>query len=187
MKTCLKAPKSMPNNGSAQKKEWDIRPVADTVFELQAVSQLILAAFVEFIAADYTTEGVAEIQDYVRPSELRKRIVAGKCFILIAVRHGRPVGMIEVEDYRHLTLLFVDKECHGQGIARALVESAIVRCCSRYPKSAAVTLTVHASRYAVPFYKRLGFVPRGSEVVENGRIFQPMARPLSPSVPTDRG
>lgn len=139
--------------------------MANSPAEAAEVSELILSMFAEFVAPDYTETGIAEIRRYVMPQELQQRATED-CFVLVAATDSTVVGMIEVQAADHITLLFVDKAHHGQGIARALVESATERC--------GTPLTVHASRYAVPFYQRLGFLLAGPERSENGRVFQPM-------------
>jgi ribosomal protein S18 acetylase RimI-like enzyme len=70
---------------------------------------------------------------------------------------ARIVGVIEVRQFRHISLLFVDDRFQRQGIARALVRHAVARCLSRRPDLRQIT--VRSSPYAVPIYERLGFLP----------------------------
>ncbi|MFO7820449.1 MAG: GNAT family N-acetyltransferase [Lentisphaeria bacterium] len=162
-------------------KAWIIRPLSNIGIEVEAVTRLVLDAFTEFIAADYTPEGRQEIEEYLNPKEFSTRIRSGKFFILVAASRDKNelIGMIEVESLQHITLLFVDKRHHGQGIARALLEAAVNRCRSGSPSDAMPKITVHASRFGVPAYKRLGFIPQGPEKQQDGRVFLPMV--LSPN------
>ena len=61
----------------------------------------------------------------------------------------------------HVDLLFVEKEMHGQGIARELVRRLLD--IARRNDPSAERVTVNATRYAVPFYARVGFASLGEE------------------------
>ncbi|AJR06424.1 GNAT family N-acetyltransferase [Photobacterium gaetbulicola] len=71
---------------------------------------------------------------------------------------GSVVGAILVKEYWNLSNLFVDPHYHHQGIARQLINAALEECRGRSPKQA---ILLNASRYAVNFYQKLGFVPNG--------------------------
>ena len=68
------------------------------------------------------------------------------------------VGAVLVKEYWNLSNLFVDPAYHHQGIARQLINKALEECKSRSPKQA---VHLNASRYAVNFYQKMGFVPNG--------------------------
>ncbi|MBY5945013.1 GNAT family N-acetyltransferase [Photobacterium rosenbergii] len=68
------------------------------------------------------------------------------------------VGAILVKEYWNLSNLFVDPAYHHQGIARKLISKALEECKANSPKQA---IHLNASRYAVKFYQKLGFVPNG--------------------------
>ena len=71
----------------------------------------------------------------------------------------------------HLCLLFVEKACHRQGIARALF-SALRDHCRTAPDTPRIT--VNSSPYAVGAYRRLGFRTTGDERTVDGIRFTPM-------------
>lgn len=71
---------------------------------------------------------------------------------------GSVVGALLVKEYWNLSNLFVDPAYHHQGIARQLINKALEECKTRSPKQA---VHLNASRYAVNFYQKLGFVPNG--------------------------
>jgi GNAT superfamily N-acetyltransferase len=98
----------------------------------------------------------------------------GRCIHLAAWRAGELVGIVLVKDFWNLCSLFVAPALQRSGIGRLLVESAAKRCRGRSPKDA---LWLNAATDAVPFYRRLGFVPRQStQPLPPG--FQAMQRPL---------
>lgn len=88
-----------------------------------------------------------------------------------AFRRGRLVGIIALTRRSHLCLLFVEKACHRQGIARALF-SALRDHCRTAPDTPRIT--VNSSPYAVGAYRRLGFRTTGDERTVDGIRFTPM-------------
>ncbi len=139
------------------------------------VVNLVARSFNEFIAPDFPEEGIDEFFSYANPRALRKRS-DGNHFVLVAESGGVITGMIEIREMRHVSMLFVDKSFHRRGIGKGLLNTALERIESesRPPKK----LTVHSSRFAVPFYESLGFVRSGEEKVIHGVIHVPMALAL---------
>ena len=130
------------------------------------VCALVERCFREFVAPDFPPEGVEEFLSFAAPETLAERLEDdGR--VLVAEEEGRIVGMIELKGCEHVTLLFVDSAAHGRGLGRRLE-----LCREGDPEVEKVT--VNASRYAVPVYRRLGFEPAGPERTENGVTFHPM-------------
>ncbi|PSU35597.1 GNAT family N-acetyltransferase [Photobacterium lutimaris] len=71
---------------------------------------------------------------------------------------GNIVGTILVKEFWNLSNLFVAPQFHRQGIARQLVAKALEVCEERSPKQ---SVQLNASKYAVNFYQKLGFIPNG--------------------------
>lgn len=140
------------------------------------VVNLVARSFNEFIAPDFPEEGIEEFFGYSNPRALIKRS-DGNHFVLVAETEGTIAGMIEIREMRHVSMLFVDKAFHRRGIGKELFRAAIdrIKSESRPPK----TVTVHSSRFAVPFYESLGFVRTEEEKIIHGVIHIPMALALS--------
>ena len=136
------------------------------------VSNLVARSFNEFIAPDFPDEGIEEFFGYSNPRALVKRS-EGNHFVLVAEAEGSIAGMIEIRERKHISMLFVDKAFHRRGIAKGLLTAALDRIESggRAPKK----VTVHSSRFAVPFYESLGFVRTEEEKIIHGVIHIPMA------------
>ncbi len=152
----------------------DYRPMrpADT----EAVSRLILAAFEEFIADEYTDEGRREFARFVEPAALTARTTEGHLFLL-AEAEGRLAGVIELRNHDHVSLLFVDQSFQHQGVARELLTRALA--VARPARPDLERVTVNSSRFGVPVYERLGFRQTGPERTVNGIVFIPMAHELA--------
>ncbi|MCY4583911.1 MAG: GNAT family N-acetyltransferase [Chloroflexi bacterium] len=141
--------------------------------EEEEISRLVMRAFDEFVAPDLPEGGREHFNEYASPARLgapeRRRET------VVAVSGGRPVGVGRIgrrNETPHVDLLFVEKEMHGQGIARELVRRLVD--IARENDPAAERVTVNATRYAVPFYARVGFEPSGEEQTVGGIISTPM-------------
>jgi GNAT superfamily N-acetyltransferase len=135
------------------------------------VCDLVARVFKQFVANDYPADGVEEFFRYSNPAAMALRREAGE-LILVAQAGSEIIGMLELDQPDQLSLLFV--ETAGHGVGRRLVEQALEIWRTRAPGGERVR--VHASRYAVPFYRRVGFTEEGPETTENGITYLPMVR-----------
>jgi GNAT superfamily N-acetyltransferase len=133
------------------------------------VCTLVERVFNEFVAPDYPPEGIEEFFRYAEPEAMAQRVELGDR-VLVAEQEGAMVGMIELMGNDHIAMLFV--QVRGRGIGRRLVERALLLCREASPPPDEVR--VHASRFAVPIYERLGFESEGPERTENGITYLPM-------------
>jgi GNAT superfamily N-acetyltransferase len=146
-----------------------IRPMVEA--DVAASITLALGVFDKFVANDCTPEGVASFREWAAPTALADRLRTG-AIALVAEQDEQLVGLVEFMGADHLAMLFVDPAVQGEGVGRRLFEEALRRADRVSGHSADVR--VHASRYAVPFYRRLGFRETGPERDENGIRYVPM-------------
>jgi GNAT superfamily N-acetyltransferase len=139
-------------------------------------SGMIARSFQMFVAPDYSDEGAQTILDYIAPEALAEH-VRENCFTIVARADDLIVGLIEVRNHDHISLLFVDEHYQRRGISRELLKRAIELCRKHVPDL--IELTVNSSPYAVPIYTRLGFERVGPEEVRNGVRFTTMTLILS--------
>ena len=124
---------------------------------------LVWQVFCAFEAPDYGPEGTAAFRRFLWNSQETDALdvwgaYEGQRLLgVLATRRGR----------RHIALCFVDGDHHRQGIGRALFRALLAESCAR-------PITVNASPYALPFYRKLGFVPTGPEQTADGIRFTPM-------------
>ena len=148
------------------------------VGEETALSALVMRMFDEFVAPDLTDEGKKSFRDYAAPARLREP--DRRRATLVAVSGEQLVGVGRIGRRRetdHIDLLFVDKTMHGQGIGRELIERLLD--IARRNNPTAERVTVNATRFAVPFYLRVGFQPMGGEQTLSGIISMPMEAKLT--------
>ena len=150
--------------------------------EEEELSRLVMRALDEFVARDLPEGGREHFNDYASPARLGAP--ERRQDTVVAVIERRPVGVGRIgrrNETPHVDLLFVEKEMHGQGIARELVRRLLD--IARKKDPSAERVTVNATRYAVPFYARVGFASLGEERTENGIISTPMEIALAEERP----
>jgi predicted GNAT family N-acyltransferase len=139
--------------------------------EETAVCDLVNRVFDEFVAPLFAQEGVREFRTYTQPDAMRHRSQADH-FVLVAAAPDQIAGMIEMRDWSHVSLLFVNKEFQGRGISRELLRQALDICQEQRPHLRQVT--VNSSPNSVRTYERLGFRATSPEQLVNGIRFTPM-------------
>lgn len=134
---------------------------------------LVWDVFQEFEAPEYCEEGVAEFKRYIDLDAIREKLDKDELDMWVCINEGRVVGVIALRPPCHISLLFVDKYYHHQGIARALFEHVL---CNIKEEGTHTEMTVFSSPYAAGYYRRMGFVDTDTEQTVNGIRFIPMRR-----------
>jgi GNAT superfamily N-acetyltransferase len=140
------------------------------------ISQFIKRVYDEYVANDYSEEGNNYFYDWIAASKLFERQQKGES-ILLAFTGSKIVGVIETRDINHISLLFVDKEYQGQGIARKLLLESIRNCFRNGNKPE--KFFVHASPYSIAIYRKLGFTETGNLQEQHGIKYLPMELSLN--------
>lgn len=135
------------------------------------ISQLVQRVFEKFVAPDYTTEGFTTFMQFINPATIYSRNFRGNSYTLVCRAGDRIVGILEVQGWKHILLLFVDGDFHGRGIAKEMMRRVLELC---RDKGETDTITVNASPYGEPIYRRLGFIPVSPQTVKDGIKFTPM-------------
>jgi len=148
--------------------EFTIRQA--TVEDVPSVARLIENVFCAYVAPDFSVEGVEEFKRYIQPNKMISRLEDH--LLIIAFYETLPAGVIEIRNYDHVSLLFVDPAFQMKNCARSLFNTAMNIC--RQNKPDLNMVTVNSSPFAIPVYTRLGFITNGEEKVINGIRFTPM-------------
>ena len=139
--------------------------------EEDIVCKMVIDCFNQFIEPGYSDEGNREFTNYVKPNLLRKRLKNGN-YSFVALDKDEIVGVIEMRNINHISLLFVKKEYQNIGIAKKLLELSIDK--SKNINHLISVIEVNSSPYAVEIYEHMGFIPIDAEQVVNGIKFVPM-------------
>lgn len=156
-------------SGDDLPEECVFRPIQTG--EEDAVHELVARVFSAFVGPAYSEEGRREFLNYIQPGALLQRTGAGYVSFVALVR-GELVGVIEIRDCRHVSLLFVEARFQRRGIARGLLRYALRRCMRATPDLQQIS--VNSSPNAAETYERLGFRPVASVQVRHGIKYVPM-------------
>jgi GNAT superfamily N-acetyltransferase len=143
--------------------------------DVPEVCAMVNRVFDEFVAPEYSSEGIREFRRYTAPNAFGERAHSNH-FSLLAWAETKLVGMIEVRSHDHVSLLFVDPGFHHRGIAKELMRRTVQIC--RTGETTPSEISVNSSSYAVPIYEKLGFRRAGEKQVRNGIGFIPMVLDL---------
>jgi GNAT superfamily N-acetyltransferase len=88
--------------------------------EVSIVSEMVEKLFNEFIGIDYSEEGNNTFRDHIKPQNILKRTTEEGRQLFTAKLEGEIIGIIEIKNKSHISLLFVKKEYHRQGIGKLL-------------------------------------------------------------------
>lgn len=143
--------------------------------EEAVVSDLVISTFQRDVAPFYAQEGIQEFLSYANPSALQDR-QARNHVVLLAYQEESIIGMLELRDYWHVSLLFVEATHQRKGVGRLLLNEALRLIKVHHPDAREVT--VNSSPNGVEAYMHLGFQVTGELQVKNGIGFVPMTLSL---------
>ncbi|HBE86222.1 MAG TPA: GNAT family N-acetyltransferase [Lachnoclostridium sp.] len=132
---------------------------------------LVWQVFLEFEAPEYSDEGIQEFKNFIDLNSIEQKIDKNEMLFWGCFCGENIVGVVATRQPCHISLLFVDKEHHRQGIGRELLSTI-----TSFYKEAGVNreMTVNSSPYAVEIYHKLGFMDTDTEQLVNGIRFTPM-------------
>ena len=136
---------------------------------LEEVSILAKNIYLKYNSNLDTKEGIENVLMFISFYSMKVRFFMEGSLILTAKDDNDIiVGMLEITNYDHISLFFVDDKHFKLGIATQLFEEA-----KNILKSD--KYTVKSSNYALEFYKKLGFVQLFNDIqIENGVHFHYM-------------
>jgi GNAT superfamily N-acetyltransferase len=133
-----------------------------------AIAAFARGVFDTHVATGYSPEGRASYARYADGDAMAAR--AANHRVWVAEDGGEMVGVLEVRNETHVSMLFVDTRRQRSGIARALLAAAFGA------PDAWPALTVFSAPSAVDAYVRLGFAATDAEQETDGIRFVPMRR-----------
>ncbi len=122
-------------------------------------------------APGYSASGVKEFFKYASAECLKDRVQKNH-LVLVALDGEAPVGVIEIRNPGHVSLLFVKTGYQKLGIGKRLLALSVEMCRQADPRLD--HLDVNSSPFAVKIYEKLGFTATGAQQEVKGIIFTPM-------------
>ncbi len=139
--------------------------------ELDAAFALIWTVFRQFVAPDYTQEGIDSFyQQFIVGQKFRQAFHTGSQTMYGSFDREKLVGVLSVSQNNHISCVFVDGSYHRKGIAASLFAKVI----QDLKQRGAAKILLNASPFAVPFYHAIGFTTTGEESVYHGIRYTPM-------------
>ena len=129
-----------------------IKEITDSE-NLQKAINLTNRVFAEFVAVDYSQQGIDTFENYlkIKNDKLSSDLKSGHKKLWGYYESEEIIGVIGLRDNSHIFLMFVDKKHHKKGIAKSLFNHLLA-------KTDVSEITVNSSPYAQPIYEKLGFV-----------------------------
>ncbi len=143
-----------------------IRKLEDADFE--EASRMIFHTFYKYILPTYTTEGVEFFRDTTSPMSFKMNTFDGSVTLYGAFLENTLVGVIGKRGTNHICLFFTHKDYMGKGIGKKLFNYFLSTTKKEIP------VTVNASDFGIPIYKKLGFIKAGERKEENGTVYTHM-------------
>lgn len=138
--------------------------------ELQNALDLVWNVFQEFESPEYDNEGIQTFREFIQIENIMKRCIDNNMVFWGAYDNNEIIGVIAIRDIDYISLFFVKREFHKQGIGKKLFQKLVLWCKTKDVDF----LTVHSSPYAVHIYHKLGFVDIDVEQILDGIRFTPM-------------
>lgn len=131
--------------------------------------------FLLFEAKDYGQQGIESFREFISDQWLKKMFLKGEYQMFVALDGKKIIGLITLRNKFHISLLFVDKDYHYQGVG-----SALIQVLGEYLKTemGICQMTVNAAPYALGFYHKLGFWDLAPQQKKEGIIYTSMKRNL---------
>lgn len=174
--------------------------------DIERVSELCLASFMDSVAGTLSDEGIATFTNIASIGSFKKRMQQSNTFLVYeqATDNNKQtdhqgisavtqvMGLLELKDNKHIAMLFVCPSVQRKGLGRALIAAACQHVWQDQARSTLVEkvrqrelLTVSASLTSVPAYIGYGFKKVGDIAESAGLIFQPMVLNLRTEISTD--
>ena len=137
------------------------------------VHSFISGVFKQFVAPEFSQEGIDEFMNYIQPDALAGHLKTDH-FGITAYSGADIIGVIVIRNHSHVALFFVDSRYQRGGIGRKLLSKALAICDRHEGKPS--ELTVNASPNSKSAYERLNFEATDTEQCANGIRFIPMEK-----------
>ena len=156
-----------------QKDKFSFRMAVEKDWE--PAMKLAWETFLIFDAQEYSEEGVESFRDFISDQWLKRMFLKGEYQMMVALDKDKVIGFITVRNKCHISLLFVDKEYHRQGIGTNLIQKLAEYLITEVGVD---YMTVDSAPYALEFYHKLGFWDLAPRQEKQGIIYTSMKKNL---------
>jgi len=123
--------------------------------EIDQYSNIIINVINEFNKKDYSEEGYKRVIEQMKIDNILERLKNGLYSFFIAKYENEIIGILEIQYTNIISLFYVKKDFHKQGIGKKLFEIYLntIKDNTNIKK-----IYVHSSIYAEKIYSALGFI-----------------------------
>lgn len=141
--------------------------------------QVIWEVFSEFVAPDYTQEGIDYFySEFVKGKKFRKKFMDGTEVMYGAYAGDELAGVLSISLTNTVSCVFVKGKYHRMGIGKKLFEIVI----KESKRQGVAQIRLNASPYAISFYHAIGFHDTNVRSSYKGIVYTPMALSLDKSL-----
>lgn len=151
-----------------------IRPLRHD--EWDETMALVWRTFMRFDAKDYSEQGIESFKNFITDQTLQRMFDLGVYRVYGAFKEEKIVGMISLRNEIMISLLFVDEQCHFEGIGKSLIAYLKENVIKREGHNRVI---VNAAPYALEFYHKLGFTDTAGITENDGISYTPMELMIS--------
>ena len=139
--------------------------------ELDMAFALIWEVFKQFVASDYTDEGVDYFyKQFITGQDFRDKFLDNRQAMYGSFDNDRLIGVLAISKNNHISCLFVDGSYHRKGVATKL----LLKIAAELKQQGVKKIKLNAAPYAIPFYHAIGFTDIGAESIYQGIRYTPM-------------
>lgn len=139
--------------------------------EVKSALNLARKVFMEFMEPIYSSGAINKfILDYIENKTYINNYVTGKHLMLVSFDKDRIIGLVAEQGNSNISMVFVDKAYHRQGVATYIMENMVVE----LKLKGFNKIMINSSPYALPFFHSFGFNSINTEQSMDGFIFTPM-------------
>jgi len=154
--------------------------------EAKFASEIVLAAYSAIEGKGFTSEGKTAFINYTSPNAMASRLNLGHK-VTLAIVDSKIVGMIEIRNGNHISMLFVHPEYTDNGIGTKLLSHAIAQIRKEQLKTNTVKqVTLHSADDPITFYLKRGFRVIAPRQERDGITYTTMAFALKDENAIDR-
>lgn len=152
-------------------KAYDIKIKRIAPENIEEAFHVIWEVFQEFVAPDYTPEGINYFySEFIKGEKFRKKFTDNREIMYGAYIGDELAGVLSISVMNTVSCVFVKGKYHRQGIGKKLFDMVIKESISK----GLTEIRLNASPYAVPFYHAMGFQDTDMPSNYQGIIYTPM-------------
>ena len=157
-------------------EKYDIKIRIMEYSELDKAFNLIWNVFKEFVAPDYTQEGIDNFHtEFILGKRFREKFTVGNEVMYGAyIEDEILAGALSLSVNNTVSCIFVDGQYHRLGIGKKLFDTVK----QEMRRRGAAAIKLNASPYALPFYHNIGFEDIGEQAIYKGIVYTPMGLTL---------